>query len=70
MSVKRLKFQKELNDSVSERLKVLFRTFDHATRHAYNDILTHHDYARRVGEELLIRAQSFKKRDKEARGVK
>jgi hypothetical protein len=65
MSVKRLKFQKELNEALSQRLRELFRTFDHLTREAFRDILTNHDYSLRVGNELLERAKYFQKRDME-----
>jgi hypothetical protein len=67
MSVKRLTFQKELNEALSERLRELFNTFDHLTREAFRDILTNHDYSRRVGNELLERAKYFQKRDMEVK---
>jgi hypothetical protein len=63
MSVKRLKLQRDLNDVLAERLKELFNNFDHLTRDAYKDILTTHDYSRKVNNELLERAKFFQTRD-------
>ena len=63
MSVKRLKLQRDLNDVLAERLKDLFKSFDHLTLNAYKDILTTHDYSRKVNNELLERAKFFQTRD-------
>ena len=65
MSVKRLTLQKDLNDVLAHRLKELFATFDHLTREAFRDILSNHDYSRRVNIELLQRAKTYQKRDME-----
>lgn len=50
MSINTLTKKEKASFKRAERLRELFRTFDHLTRKAFRDILTTPDYSRRVGK--------------------
>lgn len=65
MSVKRLKLVDEFHGYIRVRLKELFNDFSHAQHQNYKDIITQLEYSHAVTKELLNRAKTYQKRDKE-----